>query len=69
MIDTEAPMIEFSALARCDRCGAQAYTAAQKEGYADLLFCLHHRRESFEALLDSGWTVVDDYESMEQLAH
>lgn len=67
MIDFDNPVIAFSALDRCDRCGAQAYSVAQKDGKADLLFCLHHRKEHFDALLDDEWTVTDDYEGMESL--
>lgn len=69
MIDTELPMISFTALDRCDRCGAQAYAVASQPGRADLFFCIHHRRENYDALLDSGWTVVDDYEGIENLAY
>jgi len=67
MIDLENPVLVFNALDRCDRCGAQAYTAAQKDGFVDLLFCLHHRREFEWPLLDDGWTIVDDYEAIERL--
>lgn len=67
MIDTELPMIEFSALDRCDQCGAQAYAVAQQDGKADLLFCIHHRRAHYQALLETGWTVTDDYEAIENL--
>lgn len=52
-------MREFLAIERCDRCGAQAYHAAEK-GDAMLLFCNHHHQEFEESLLNSGWTIVSD---------
>lgn len=67
MIDVELPVIEFSSEDRCDRCGAQAYAVAMKEGSADLLFCVHHRRANYDVLLDKGWTVIDDVAGLERL--
>lgn len=67
MIDSKNPVLAFSALDRCDRCGAQAYSVAQQKGRSDLLFCIHHRKEFYDGLLDTGWTVVDDYEAIERL--
>lgn len=67
MIDTEYPVIEFTANDRCDRCGAQAYTMASKEGFSELLFCAHHRREFFDALYNDDWVIADDYEALEDL--
>lgn len=67
MIDVELPVIEFSAEDRCDSCGAQAYAVATKEGNADLLFCVHHRRKNYDALRDKGWTVIDDVAGLEVL--
>lgn len=67
MIDTDLPVIEFTANDRCDACQAQAYAVAQKEGRADLLFCVHHRRKHYNALLDQGWMVIDDTAGLEQL--
>lgn len=68
MVDTELPMIEFTANDRCDRCGARAITICQHDEYGELLFCGHHRREHAQNLIDEGWTIVDDYEEMERLA-
>lgn len=68
MVDNELPLIEFTAGDRCDRCGAQAYTLARHDEFGELLFCLHHRREHVNALLDEGWEIVDDYEAMSRLA-
>lgn len=67
MIDTDLPVIEFTAEDRCDRCGAQAYAVAMREGLSDLLFCMHHRKRYFDALLDDGWTVIDDVAGLERL--
>lgn len=64
----EEPMIEFTALCRCDRCGAQAYTAATSDEFGMLFFCLHHRKQHVDALMNEGWTIVDDYEAIERLA-
>lgn len=61
------PVIEFTAHDRCDRCGAQAYTMATKEGCSELLFCLHHRNEHYDALLDQDWKVIDDAAALENL--
>lgn len=68
MVDYEAPCIDFTAEDRCDRCGAQAYTLARHEDFGELMFCLHHRRENVDILLDEGWEIIDDYEAMSRLA-
>lgn len=68
MIDMKNPVLDFSAEDRCDRCGAQAYSLAQQVGFAELLFCLHHRKQNIDALLDNGWEVIDDYEAIANLA-
>lgn len=61
-------MVSFTALDRCDRCGAQAYAQAEKWGAAShLLFCLHHSKEFRNGLLDNGWTVRWDEENVEAL--
>lgn len=67
MIDNDLPVIDFTAEDRCDSCGAQAYAVAMKEGCADLLFCVHHRRKNYDALLDKGWMVIDDVAGLERL--
>lgn len=67
MIDEQTPVIEFTAECRCDRCGAQAYTLAQREDLGDLLFCLHHRKQHYDALLDMGFEVVDDLQAIERM--
>lgn len=56
-----APLTEkLTALDRCDRCGAQAYTRFSMKGM-ELLFCSHHTREHEPKLLaDGAILVVDD---------
>lgn len=61
------PAFEFNAFTRCDRCGSQAYSHAQKNGHQALLFCMHHRNKHHSALLNTGWTVTDDAEGIESL--
>lgn len=69
MLDTEFPMVEFTAHDRCDRCGSQAYTLSKRDDMpAELLWCLHHRKEYIDNLEGDGWTIVDDYEAISRLA-
>jgi hypothetical protein len=69
MIDTELPLIKFTALDRCDRCGAQAYSMATRDDAAsELLFCAHHSNEYEDKLLSDDWYLVYDYEGIEGLA-
>lgn len=68
MVHEELPLIEFTAQDRCDRCGAQAYTLARREGF-DLLFCAHHSRENRDKLYDDGWEIIDDAAGLEQLGY
>lgn len=63
----EEPMVSFTALDRCDRCMAQAYAQADKEGFASLLFCNHHSVEFMDGLLNSGWSVRWDEENKRSL--
>jgi hypothetical protein len=48
---------------RCDRCGAQAFYLAMK-GDADLLFCGHHGKRHFDALIVQGWEINDETASI-----
>jgi hypothetical protein len=50
----------FSALDRCDRCGAQARVRATLAGGGDLLFCGHHARLHADALAAVALTVEGD---------
>ena len=57
MTETLAP--SFTALDRCDRCGAQAHIRATTARY-ELLLCAHHGRESHAALVRKGWRIEND---------
>lgn len=50
----------FTAIDRCDRCGAQARHAARKPGKPELLFCGHHHREHRDSLLNDYWLIESD---------
>lgn len=47
----------FTALDRCDGCGAQAYVRVELANGAELLFCAHHAREHHEKLRAEGAVV------------
>lgn len=68
MVHNKSPLIELTANDRCDRCGAQAYTLSRHDAFGELLWCLHHRKEVVDNLLDEGWEIVDDYEAISRLA-
>jgi hypothetical protein len=55
-----APTPQFSALDRCDRCGAQAYVRVELVSGGELLFCAHHAREHAEKLQQIAATIHDD---------
>lgn len=57
MMTATAPAL--TAQDRCDRCGAQAYTAYVLSGM-DLLMCAHHNREHGDALIAKGATLTID---------
>lgn len=67
MIDAKNPSIEFNANDRCDRCRAQAFAAANKDGL-ELLFCAHHIDAHKLSLEMSGWIVSFDYVGLEKIA-
>lgn len=67
MVDTENAVIVFTALDRCDACGAQAVSQASLDGGTELLFCLHHRKKHADKLDAEGWDIVDDYEAIADL--
>lgn len=60
----DEPMWSVTAFDRCDRCMAQAYVKAEKEGdwNSHLLFCLHHTREFKDSLMCNGWILTFDEE-------
>ena len=49
----------FTALDRCDRCGAQAFMRAVLSS-GDLLFCAHHGRAHESALRDVASDIQDE---------
>lgn len=67
MVDIDNPVLDFTAMDRCDRCSAQALCLAQHEKFGELLFCGHHIRETEEALLDAGWELIYDGQQLELL--
>lgn len=60
--ETEMPLdlsaLGLSTVFRCDRCGAQAYTAVAKDDLM-LLFCRHHTNKHRGRLVETGWTIDD----------
>lgn len=54
--------IPFTALDRCDRCGAQAKYAAKKDDNA-LMFCGHHYTEYADSLSAQGFVIFNDSNS------
>lgn len=64
MIDTNAPVVEFTAQDRCDRCGAQAFVSYNK-GWYELLFCLHHSKKHNVSLEADGWVAAYDFKAIE----
>lgn len=59
-------MVSFTAEDRCDRCAAQAYHLARKNGL-ELYLCIHHHRDHHNDLLDTGWEIVSDQEAIDNL--
>jgi hypothetical protein len=55
-----APSPQFTALDRCDRCGAQAYVRVQLTSGGELLFCAHHAREHADKLQEVAAHVHDE---------
>ena len=55
-----APTPQFTALDRCDRCGAQAYVRVELASGGELLFCAHHAREHADKLSQVAASITDD---------
>lgn len=55
-----APSPQFTALDRCDRCGAQAYVRVELARGGELLFCAHHSREHAEKLQQVAAAIQDE---------
>lgn len=66
MIDTKNPSVELNAFDRCDRCGAQAYALARRDGF-ELTFCMHHAKQHNLALELDGWIISWDYIGIDSL--
>lgn len=66
MINKNNPVLEFNAQDRCDRCRAQAYALAQRDGL-ELTFCLHHATQHNVALEMDGWEIIYDLIGVERL--
>ncbi|MGI8888727.1 MAG: DUF7455 domain-containing protein, partial [Nocardioidaceae bacterium] len=60
MITAVAPTPQFTALDRCDRCGAQAYVRVELVSGGELLFCVHHAREHADKLQAVASSIHDD---------
>jgi len=55
-----APSPKFTALDRCDRCGAQAYVRVELTTGGELMFCAHHAREHADKLHQVASTIHDE---------
>ncbi|MEP6664910.1 MAG: hypothetical protein ABJA81_00515 [Nocardioidaceae bacterium] len=60
MTTAVAPSPQFTALDRCDRCGAQAYVRVELTSGGELLFCAHHAREHAEKLQLVAASIQDE---------
>ncbi len=64
MITAVAPSPPFTALDRCDRCGAQAYVRVALSTGGELLFCAHHAREHADKLQQVAASIQDETGSL-----
>jgi hypothetical protein len=55
-----APSPKFTALDRCDRCGAQAYVRVKLVKGGELMFCAHHAREHADKLHQVASMIHDE---------
>ncbi|MGI8699706.1 MAG: DUF7455 domain-containing protein [Nocardioidaceae bacterium] len=60
MTTAVAPSPKFTALDRCDRCGAQAYVRVELASGGELMFCAHHAREHADKLHQVASTIHDE---------
>lgn len=60
MTTAVAPSPKFTALDRCDRCGAQAYVRVELASGLELMFCAHHAREHAAKISEVAATIQDD---------
>lgn len=66
MITAVAPSPPFTALDRCDRCGAQAYVRVALSSGGELLFCAHHAREHADKLQQIAASIQDETGSLDR---
>jgi hypothetical protein len=59
-VTTTVAASPFTAVDRCDRCGAQAYVRATLESGYDLLFCSHHWHENETRLREVAASIEDE---------
>ena len=64
MTTAVAPSPQFTALDRCDRCGAQAYVRVELTSGGELLFCAHHAREHADKLQLVAASIHDESEKL-----
>ncbi|MGH3506394.1 MAG: DUF7455 domain-containing protein [Nocardioidaceae bacterium] len=55
-----APSPQFTAVDRCDRCGAQAFVRVELTSGGELLFCAHHAREHLDKLQEVAAAIHDE---------
>lgn len=60
MTTAVAPSPKFTALDRCDRCGAQAYVRVELASGGELMFCAHHAREHADKLHQVASSIHDE---------
>lgn len=68
MVDINNPVLDFTAMDRCDGCGAQAYVLAQHDELGEFLFCVHHCREHYNTLRRAGWEIFGNSDTIASLA-
>ena len=57
----------FTALDRCDRCGAQAYVRVKMASGSELQFCAHHAREYTPRLRELEAVILDETERLDEV--
>lgn len=63
---TETPSV-FTALDRCDACGAQAWVKAQLNS-GTLYFCAHHARAFADKLSGEALEIIDETDRLQAQA-
>ncbi|MGH3448222.1 MAG: DUF7455 domain-containing protein [Nocardioidaceae bacterium] len=65
MTTAVAPNPRFTAVDRCDRCGAQAYVRVELAAGGELLFCAHHAREHSDKLQQVASSIHDETDRLD----